>query len=70
MTESNSNTIKDNLDAIDLLEERLEQLYAMVIVHVGNEGFKDWNCKVTDGYFGGCATLVQQAREAARMIKL
>lgn len=59
-----------NVDALNGLLERLEQLSAMLTITYGNESFDEWCGDVKDNYLWACSTMLEQAKEMAERINL
>lgn len=62
MTDTNTITYTVNHDALDVLHEKLDQIYALMIMNVGNDGAHSWYADVADGYFSVCADLAKSAK--------
>jgi len=59
-----------NYDALNILEERLEQVSAMLMIIHGNGELSGWSKGVQDNYLWACSTMVEQAKEMADKINL
>lgn len=62
MTDTNNITYDVNDDALDVLHEKLDQIYSLMIMNVGNDGAHSWYPNVADAYFCVCADLVKSAK--------
>lgn len=58
-----------NYDAINLLNERLAQVSAMLSV-CGSKDFSLWCDEIRENYFWACSALVEQAKNNAEKINL
>jgi hypothetical protein len=67
MIDTNTITYTVNDDALDVLHEKLDQIYALMITNVGNNGAHCWNADVADGYFSACADLVESAKASLKV---
>jgi len=59
-----------NYDALNTLDERLEQVSAMLMIVHGNGELSGWSKGVQDNYLWACSTMIEQAKEMVSMINL
>ena len=59
-----------NYDALNDLQQRLDQVSAMITITYGNDSFDKWNSDIKDSYFWACSTMIDQAKAMASKIDL
>jgi len=59
-----------NYDMLNDLQQRLDQVSAMLTMTYGNESFDQWRGDIKDNYLWACSTMIDQAKGMASKIDL